>query len=100
MPGPDVKAVILKTCFNWSVDSQHPDGLSDGTVDLWCKTLCHLSQNCCVHERKKHSILTGNIYLRDPGVCISKGTSCFLEEERGQKRKRELDEEGEEDEDD
>lgn len=25
---------------------------------------------------------------------------CFLEEERGQKRKRELDEEGEEDEDD
>lgn len=39
-------------------------------------------------------------YLLDSGVRVSKCDSYFLEEERGQKRKRELDEEGEEDEDD
>lgn len=33
-------------------------------------------------------------------LCLFKCDSCLLEEERGQKRKRELDEEGEEDEDD
>lgn len=39
--------------------------------------------------------LTGNIWF-----CVFKCDSSFLEEERGQKRKRELDEEGEDDEDD
>lgn len=35
-------------------------------------------------------------FLPEPSVC----DACVAEEERGQKRKRELDEEGEEDEDD
>lgn len=51
-------------------------------------------------QKSEREVLTGNIYLLDSSVCLSLTDFYFLEEERGQKRKRELDEEGEEDEDD
>lgn len=53
-----------------------------------------------VMQKSEREVLTGNIYLLDSSVCLSLTDFYFLEEERGQKRKRELDEEGEEDEDD
>lgn len=53
----------------------------------------------CLSHDDSNRPETGNIYLLDSGVCVFKRRSYFLEE-RGQKRKRELDEEGEEDEDD